>query len=240
MHDDGVWSCDTCRTILVKISKLAVQITELTSQIDVFQCRDSVLSLEIQQLKSDNGILKSKLANAEKQNSELIKLIETMSFPGVVDSSAFSPVTDQGKTWPNISTGNRFDALCDAPCSEVGSTNEAAAVAHRPPQRNSRSQPGSQSVPSCHPHSSPPLQSSLRQQSRPPPMRPGMRPPPPSPPLPQPRRCTTVCVVGSFIVRGVAPLVHGGEFCADGFVYPGLTAHRLMVALKTFPPLTSP
>ena len=62
----GVWSCDTCRTIPVKISKLAVQITELTSQIDAFQCRIFVLSFEIQQSKSDNGILKSKLANAEK------------------------------------------------------------------------------------------------------------------------------------------------------------------------------
>ena len=130
MEYTGVWNCDTCRTIPVKISKLAVQITELTSQIDAFQCRDSVLSLEIQQLKSDNGILKSKLANAQKQNSEFINLIETMSFPGMVDSGTSSPVTDQGKTWPNISMGNGFDALRDAPCSKVGSTNEAS-VAHR-------------------------------------------------------------------------------------------------------------
>ena len=36
-------------------------------------------------------------------------------------------------------------------------------------------------------------------------------------------------------MRGVAPLVHGGEFCADGFVYPGSTARQINGRIKDIP-----
>ena len=36
-------------------------------------------------------------------------------------------------------------------------------------------------------------------------------------------------------MRGVVPLVHGGEFCADGFVYPGCTARQINGHIKHIP-----
>ena len=92
-----------------EISKLSAQVTLLVSWIEAFQGRDSALSSEIQQLKSKNGTIESKLANAEKQNNDLTKLIETMSFLRDIknDTPAFG-------VWPDIPTSNRFDALHDA------------------------------------------------------------------------------------------------------------------------------
>lgn len=47
---------------------------------------------------------------------------------------------------------------------------------------------------------------------------------------------TTVTIVGSSIVRGVAPLVdHGDEFEAIGFAYPGRTAREINGRIKNIP-----
>ena len=45
------------------------------------------------------------------------------------------------------------------------------------------------------------------------------------------RKDTTVTVIASSIVRGVAPLVHGKGFAASGFVYPGHTARQGLALL---------
>ena len=48
--------------------------------------------------------------------------------------------------------------------------------------------------------------------------------------------CTvTVTVIGSSIVRGVAPLVHGRKFDATGHVYPGQTASQINTRIRHIP-----
>ena len=197
----GVWSCETCRSMPTEISKLSAQVTLLVSLIEAFQGRDSALSSEIQQLKSENGTLRSKLANAKKQNNDLTKRIETMSF-----SSDIKNDTPALGVWPDIPTSNRFDALRYASVSDaVGS-----ATVGRPPQRSSMSQHCSQVRPSSQLRGGSPEQRSKPQHRLPLPPSRLYRPPSSSPPPPTHRR-TTVCVVGSSIVRGVAPLVHDGS-----------------------------
>ena len=46
---------------------------------------------------------------------------------------------------------------------------------------------------------------------------------------------TSVTVVGSSIVRGVAPLVHSDSFNATGFVYPGQTARQINARIRGIP-----
>ena len=65
--------------------------------------------------------------------------------------------------------------------------------------------------------------------------------PAPAPALPRarsetPQPATNVTVIGSSIVRGVAPLVHGGSFEATGFVYPGQTARQINAKIRHIPP----
>ena len=45
----------------------------------------------------------------------------------------------------------------------------------------------------------------------------------------------TVTVIGSSIVRGVAPLVHGRKFDAKGHVYPGQTASQINARIRHIP-----
>ena len=46
---------------------------------------------------------------------------------------------------------------------------------------------------------------------------------------------TSVTVVGSSIVRGVAPLGHSDSFNATGFVYPGQTARQINARIRGIP-----
>ena len=46
---------------------------------------------------------------------------------------------------------------------------------------------------------------------------------------------TTVTIIGSSIVRGVAPMVHGRGFHATGYVYPGHTARQINGHIKDIP-----
>ena len=45
----------------------------------------------------------------------------------------------------------------------------------------------------------------------------------------------TVTVIGSSIVRGVAPLVHGNGFDACGCVFPGPTARAINARIRNIP-----
>ena len=45
----------------------------------------------------------------------------------------------------------------------------------------------------------------------------------------------TITVIGSSIVRGVAPLVNGKGFDATGFVYPGCTARQINARIRDIP-----
>ena len=51
-----------------------------------------------------------------------------------------------------------------------------------------------------------------------------------------PSQPTTVTVIGSSIVRGVAPLVHGGPSVATGYVYLDQTARQINSHIRHIPP----
>ena len=46
---------------------------------------------------------------------------------------------------------------------------------------------------------------------------------------------TKVTIVGSSVVRGVAPLVNGKEFDTVGYCFPGRTAHQINGTFKNIP-----
>ena len=206
----GVWSCRSCRTLPSSIHDLSTQMDRLLECIQSIQTREVALQAEVQQLKAENGKLRSKLDHAESQNNELTKLIETMSFPSTsVPSESISnpqhkrPSRDPSPSnkphtpstpeqpWITVPTANRFGVL-----------NDMGVKPHS--QRHS---PGGRSR-----HGT--VLSSAS---------------------PAPHKDLTVTLIGSSIVRGVAPLVHEKRFDASGYVFPGRTASQINASIRHIP-----
>ena len=208
---NGVWCCNSCRTLPLSIHDLTEQVKQLASSVETIQSRELALKSEVQQLKAENGKLHSKLTHSVQHTNELAKLIETMSFPstrptdvtGSDDCDGPSP-PDQSHLPPPVHTSvavptaNRFEALSDI--SEL--------------QRGSQSSQGRRSFNARDNYCAAVTSSAGSSCSR---------------------KDTTVTVIGSSIVRGVAPLVHGKRFAASGFVYPGHTARQINSHIRHIP-----
>ena len=196
----GVWCCNSCRTLPKFIQNLSVQIESLVSCVKSIERREVALKTEVQQLKAENGNLRSKLAHTVQHANDLAKLVETMSFSTTNVSSNIlndasnsdSPTSHQSflpSPQPHITvpTANRFEALSDAV----------------QPQQRQRHMPHTRGN---HPRT---VTSSADD--------------------------ATITVIGSSIVRGVAPLVNGKGFDATGFVYPGCTARQINARIRDIP-----
>ena len=123
----GVWCCNSCRTLPKFIQNLSVQIESLVSCVKSIERKEVALKTEVQQLKAENGNLRSKLAHTVQHANDLAKLVETMSFSTTNVSSNIlndasnsdSPTSHQSflpSPRPHITvpTANRFEALSDA------------------------------------------------------------------------------------------------------------------------------
>ena len=78
---NGVWCYNSCRTLPLPIHDLIEQVKQLASSVESIQSRELALKSEVQQLKAENGKLRSKLTHSVQHANNLAKLIETMSFP---------------------------------------------------------------------------------------------------------------------------------------------------------------
>ena len=204
----GAWTCKNCRTIPSTITMLQTQLSSLVAYVDDVRKNNKDLIKEISLLRTENGNLKQKIANVNDQNSELQKLIQTMSeLPSI--SSAPSgiplsscpppgpPIPHHDATVPPVVTRNRYAALTSLDNSALPSeadTSRPPPMAHRRVVRQQRRRTDKST--------------------------------------PQP---VSVTIVGSSIVRGVAPLVHGQDLDASGFVFPGRTARQINAEIRNIP-----
>ena len=211
-HYQGVWCCHSCRTLPKSIQGMTEQIELLISSLESIRNSEAALQAEVKLLKAENGNLPSKLSRVELHNSELGKLIETMSFPvssGTHDRnqrdniptpnpSPPSQRPEPEQPWVSIPTANRFQIL----------SNPGA----KPPSP-ARTQPLKQTTDmrSC-------LSRTVTSSAG-----------------PSQHENITVTVIGSSIVHGVAPLVHGKGFDACGCVFPGCTARAINARIRNIP-----
>ena len=191
----GAWTCKNCRNIPSVITTLQTKLTSLETFVKSTCSNNQDLVNEIKLLKAENGNLKQKLASVNQHNSELKKLIETMSEQSYVQPQC-KPSSMQPSDIPQWPTG------CDLPGPGVSTHNRYAALA---------ALDGDPTGP-C------PTRRHSYHANR---------------PTPKP---VTLTIVGSSIVRGVAPLVHGKDCDASGYVYPGRTARQINAQIKHIPP----
>ena len=191
----GAWTCKNCRNIPSVITTLQTKLTSLETFVKSTCSNNQDLVNEIKLLKAENGNLKQKLASVNQHNSELKKLIETMSEQSYVQPQC-KPSSMQPSDIPQRPTG------CDLPGPGVSTHNRYAALA---------ALDGDPTGP-C------PTRRHSYHANR---------------PTPKP---VTLTIVGSSIVRGVAPLVHGKDCDASGYVYPGRTARQINAQIKHIPP----
>ena len=124
-HYQGVWCCHSCRTLPKSIQGMTEQIELLISSLESIRNSEAALQAEVKLLKAENGNLRSKLSRVELHNSELGKLIETMSFPAssgthdrnqrdnipTPNPSPPSQRPEPEQPWVSIPTANRFQIL---------------------------------------------------------------------------------------------------------------------------------
>ena len=185
----GVWTCVSCRRLPTLVLSLQTQVNDLASLLSVHQENDSAQREVITRLKSENNKLSQKVSNLEKTNTDLSKLIQTMS--DVSPPSIVERPTDDPPPCISISvpTSNRFAAL-----SQLPSDNTPRNMSQRSQGKRVRFAEIPRQIP------------------------------------------VSVSVIGSSIVRGVAPLLdQSKEYCADGFVFPGRTAKQINGSLKHIP-----
>ena len=187
----GVWTCVSCRRLPTLVLSLQTQVNDLASLLSVYQENDSAQREVINRLKSENNKLSQKVSNLEKTNTELSKLIQTMSDvspPSIVERPTGDPPPCISISVP---TSNRFAAL-----SQLPSDNIPRNMSQRLQGKRVRF-------------------AEIPRQIVPP---------------------VSVSVIGSSIVRGVAPLLDWSkEYCAGGFVFPGRTAKQINGSLKHIP-----
>ena len=161
---------------------------------------EATLRGEILNLRAENGNLKLKVNHLEDDNTELKKLIETMSV--IPDQDAYLNGQHMPKATKPHQSGRDRGATHGADVTvKIPTSNRYAALASV-----------AEEVPAT-------AAASARARAQPAPREP-------------PRRAISVTVIGSSIVRGVAPLVHGGTFDATGHVYPGQTASQINARIR--------
>ena len=192
------------------LSDLKSEIVNLNTHLNNVLTNEETLKDEIRRLRSENGKLKKKVVILETNNGDLKKLIETMS-DITTEKEQSAGTHSSAAQHPNQPTAG-FPAL------NICTSNRYAALASvtEVPPAGGRA---------------PVLDPTLAQRA------------PVSATVPIPGRArpntpaqpTTVTVIGSSIVRGVAPLVHGGSFETTGYVYPGHTARQINAHIRHIP-----
>ena len=205
---NGVWSCISCGKVPSLLSDLKSEIVNLNTHLNNVLTNEETLKDEIRKLRSENGKLKQKLVILETSNGDLKALIEAMidiTTENVQSADTHSSAVQH----PNQPTAGM-------PAFNICTSNRyavLASVTEVPPA-------GGHALFMPLPLSKGPLS---------PPLSP-YRVKPNTPAQP-----TTVTVIGSSIVRGVAPLVHDGSFEASGCVYPGHMARQINVHIRNIP-----
>ena len=202
----GAWTCKHCKTIPSVITTLQTQLLNLETHVKDVWKNNRDLNKEISLLRTENGNLKQKVANLNEHNSELQTLIETMS------EQPRMPHEPSDIVLPNPPISGH-----DAAVPAVVTYNRYAALASL-----DVSAPPSETLTS---HA--PLRANHGNHGTARPQR--RRTDKPA------RKPVSVNIVGSSIVRGVAPLVHGQDHDASGFVFPGRTARQINAEIRNIP-----
>ena len=221
----GAWTCDTCRTLPLQVKSLSDKMNDLATSLSNRAETEKSLQQEIRKLMSENSNLKQKLTNAEQRNSELQKLINTMCYQqdtSMPDKSENVSQQQKRETpWVTVPTQNRFTVL-----SSVSDTTGTGTPSHTrapsPRRRHSGGGHGGRSSVVNEPQkttSQHRVTSSPQRTTKP------VMPP----------SGTTVTIIGSSIVRGVAPMVQGRGFQATGYVHPGHTARQINAHIRHIP-----
>ena len=212
---DGPWTCSECRTLPSTVNSLMAKIDVLTDLISDMTTRETSLS---NVYTSREASLNTELRSLKSENGKLkCKLSRADSLNDelkkLLDTTLHQTDADYIPPCPpKRETAQWTTVLTSNRFSGLRIDDDHLDDDHTaliPPNSTPRNPPRSHS-----PKQSPRLES-----------RPAMQLPP-----------TTVTVVGSSIVRGVAPLVNIGEdFDAVGFVYPGRTARQINARIRHLP-----
>ena len=199
----GVWTCKNCRRLPAILSSLQEAVSKLESSVNTMRANEATLKVEILNLKAQNGNLKLKVNHLEDNNTDLKKLIETMS--AIPDQDAYLNGQNMPKATKPHQSGRDRGATHGADVTvNIPTSNPYAALASVAEEVPATAAP------------------SARARAQPAPREP-------------PRFAISVTVIGSSIVRGLAPLVHGGTFDATGHVYPGQTASQINARIRHIP-----
>ena len=204
----GVWCCNSCRILPTSIQNLVTQIESLVSSVKSIECREVALKAEVQQLKAENGNLRSKLEHTVQHANDLAKLVETMSFSPMDSTIVSDARNSDGPTSHQAPMPSPEQPHITVPTANRFEVLSDAVETQQPRQSH---------IPhtrASHPGT---VTSSAERVGS--------------------STCatTTGTVIGSSIVRGVAPHVHGRGFDATGFVYPGRTARQINACIRKIP-----
>ena len=135
----GVWACMQCRNLPLTIATLQTQMQQLVDGIAQMKSAKDDSQGEIRHLKVENGKLRLQNEQLSHQNSDLKKLIETMSDSNI----ATSPCSDVtvNISYATISTSNRFTVLSDGARAIAPSMAHRTSDHVRPPSDNTESRP---------------------------------------------------------------------------------------------------
>ena len=184
------------------------------------QTQDDEVKSELNKLKSENNRLQCKLKHAESQNKDLCKLIESMSEPQgnqqtiahdripCISGTSPAGTSNTACNYRNALKNNRYAVLADAVDLEIfdpeSHTMRESNIVGTNGQMTSRNITGNREH---HKNVSQNKQGhNFGAYDK------------------IPRHMT---IIGSSLVRGLAPLVHGPELDATGFTNPGHTAQQI-------------
>ena len=117
----GVWTCVSCRGLPALVLNLQTQMNDVITSIATYQRNGVAQKDELNRLKLENNKLMQKVSNLQNTNSDLTKLIETMSdisTPHISESSNAELSPDVSISVP---TNNKF-----APCLNSPTTTSQA------------------------------------------------------------------------------------------------------------------
>ena len=215
----GAWTCKTCRSVPSMVIDLQLQLSNLILLVQNVYENNETQKDDLNKLKLENGNLKQKIASLEDRNCDLRKLIETMSEG---QSTSTCPPSLPGPVWPAPGTVTHTKPSHDAnPSNQPRQTRQL----HNHPATQVPAPSHDEAMPSVSTHN----RFSVLADDQPVPRRQQCRRTGPS------AEPVTVMVVGSSMVRGVAPLVDGNGFNATGFVYPGMRARQINGQMRQIP-----
>ena len=219
----GAWTCKACRSVPSMVIDLQLQLSNLILLVQNMCENNETQKDELNKLKLENGNLKQKIASLEDRNCDLRKLIETMS-EGQITSTCPPSLPGPARPAPGTVTHTRPSPDAN-PSNQPRQTRQLHNHDNGHPAAQVPAPSHDEAVPSVSTHN----RFSVLADDQPAPRRQQCRRTGPS------AEPVTVTVVGSSMVRGVAPLVDGNGFKATGFVYPGMTARQINARMRQIP-----